>query len=113
MADEKKPAKKQRTWVKTPLALVRSTLSAEEIRVVILLLARCNPKRDEGRFECWLGTVALAGECACSERHVRRLLSSLREKRLISYERNHGGKRIISILFRCEGMEEGLPDDDE
>ena len=114
MADEKKPAKKQRTWVKAPVMLLRAAvqLSVEERFMLLLLLVYANPKRDEGEFLVWPSNGVLAKEFGCHPRRVAKILEDLERKNFIRRE-VHGSSRRIVIKLRCPGMEDGLPDRDD
>ena len=64
-------------WVQAPVSLLESPdLSAEHVRLLLLLIRYCNPRRDM-EYSCFPGNTALAAAMGCSTRRVQQLLSEL------------------------------------
>jgi DNA-binding transcriptional ArsR family regulator len=68
-------------------------------KLLLLALADC---ADDDGHECWPSLRFLAWKTSLSQRHVRRLISSFRDKGvLISIGREGGGRRR-SVIYRID-----------
>lgn len=67
----------------------------------LLLLAMADLANDDGS-DCWPSVKYLVWKTSLSERHVRRMLSSLREKGVLIVDCREGGGRRCSVVYQID-----------
>lgn len=60
--------------------LYNKDLTDKELRLLLMLLSRCNPSERDGALSCWPSNKRLAFDIGASKSRVRHVLYSLRDK---------------------------------
>jgi hypothetical protein len=101
-------------WTKVPLQISTDpTLSCPQKILLILLISRCNPRRDAD-WRCWPCNKTLAAEMGVSTRYVREILQQIEDRGFIEREQEHKwDNREILLDHRRLGLDDPLQNYEE